>query len=431
MLLAWLGLSEATRAQRRTLVAAALGWMLDAFDVMLYALVVAYIMSDLHMTKATAGLLNTLTLLASGIGGILFGFLADRLGRTRALSLSILTYSVCSFACGFSHSVLQLAFFRCLLGLGMGGEWNTGATLVAETWPSHLRARALALVQSSWAIGYAMAALVAGVVLRFANWRYVFFIGVLPALVVLWIRRSVPESELWRATKKPIVAPQSASAASSRLSSGTSDSPLKRFTGWDLLRPPLLRNTVLILLLNVFGLFGWWGLFTWIPPYLSLPVASGGRGFGVLSTTGLLVTLNLCGMFPGYLLFGAVADKLGRKAAFTLYLLSAALLIPLYANARSPWLIMVMGIVVAFFATGFFSGSGLIASEMFPTEVRARGLGVTYNGARMLSAAAPFVIGAVGQRHGLNTAFYLCAAAFLLAAISVLPLPETRGRQLQ
>src|SRR5215813_8001159 len=159
-------LGEASSAQRRTLLAAALGWMLDAFDVMLYSLVLTYVMADLGMDKQTAGLLNTLTLLASGIGGISFGFIADRIGRKRALVLSIATYSICSFASGLATSVLMLAVFRFILGLGMGGEWNTGATLVAETWPSQLRAKAISLVQSSWAIGYAFAALVAGIVLH-------------------------------------------------------------------------------------------------------------------------------------------------------------------------------------------------------------------------------------------------------------------------
>src|SRR5437773_2624922 len=194
-----LGFAQVTSAQRRTLLAAALGWMLDAFDAMLYALVLTYIMRDLGMSKALAGSLGSLTLLASGIGGMLFGFIADRIGRTRALMLSILTYSICSFASGLSTSILMLAVFRFILGLGMGGEWNTGATLVAETWPDHLRARALALVQSSWAIGYAIAALVAGFMLRFTNWRYVFFVGILPALVTLWIRKDVSEPEMWRA----------------------------------------------------------------------------------------------------------------------------------------------------------------------------------------------------------------------------------------
>src|SRR3954468_2221298 len=175
--------ANSTHDQRRTLIAAALGWMLDAFDVMLYSLVLVHVMRDLGMTQKQAGLLKTLTLVASGVGGLLFGFVADRIGRKRALMLSILTYSVCSFASGLSQSVLMLAAFRFILGLGMGGEWNTGATLVAEAWPMELRAKAMAIVQSSWAIGYAAAALVSGLVLRYFDWRVVFFFGLLPAAV--------------------------------------------------------------------------------------------------------------------------------------------------------------------------------------------------------------------------------------------------------
>src|SRR5229473_8365490 len=190
-------LQQATTEQRRTLLAAALGWMLDAFDAMLYALVLTHVMRDLGMSKATSGLLYTLTLLASGMGGVLFGFLADRVGRKRALMLSILTYSVCSFASGLATSVLVLAVARFILGLGMGGEWNTGATLVAETWPTEFRAKAISIVQSSWALGFAVAALVAGPVAHYFGWRAVFFVGILPALLTLWIQRSVPESEMW------------------------------------------------------------------------------------------------------------------------------------------------------------------------------------------------------------------------------------------
>jgi MFS family permease len=187
----------ATPEQRRTLLAAALGWALDAFDAMLYALVLALLMRDFSMSKSMAGLLGTLTLLASGMGGVLFGFLADRIGRKRALMASIFTYSVCSFASGLATSIAMLAAARFLLGLGMGGEWNTGATLVAETWPAEFRAKALSIVQSSWALGFAAAALVAGPVARYFGWRAVFFVGILPALVTLWIRRSVPESAMW------------------------------------------------------------------------------------------------------------------------------------------------------------------------------------------------------------------------------------------
>src|SRR5215470_7697688 len=190
--------SEVTPAQKRTLIAAALGWGLDGFDVLLYSNVQVYVMAALAIhSKAIAGLPNAFMLLASGIGGVLFGFIADRIGRTKALMLSILTYSLCSLGSGLSTSIVMLICFRFALGLGMGGEWNTGATLVAETWPVHLRARALALVQGAWAWGLAAAAVTAWIVLHYANWRTVFFVGILPALLTLWMRRDVPESAMW------------------------------------------------------------------------------------------------------------------------------------------------------------------------------------------------------------------------------------------
>jgi len=413
-------LRQATPGQRRTLLAAALGWMLDAFDAMLYALVLAHIMRDFGMSKATAGLLYTLTLVASGIGGVLFGFIADRIGRKRALMLSILTYSICSFASGLSTGIVSLAVFRFILGLGMGGEWNTGATLVAETWPDERRAKAIGLVQSSWAIGFALAALVAGVVLRYANWRAVFFVGILPAALTLWIQNRVPESEMWEQRQLGV-------ANFSRTVS-TRESNEDSF--FQIFRPPYLKSTVTLLFLNFFGMFGWWGLFTWLPPYLSLPVEQGGRGFGAMGTTSLLVVLNLFGMFPGYASFGWVADHLGRRRSFILYTFVAAALVPLYAMARSPAVLLILGTIVAFFGTGFFSGSGIVGSEIFPTRVRARALGFTYNGARTMSSLAPLTIGWVGQIKGLSWAFYLCAAAFLLASVMATQLPETKGKQL-
>jgi len=417
-----LTLSHITSAQRRTLLAAALGWMLDAFDAMLYALVLTHVMRDLGMTKATSGFLYTLTLLASGIGGVLFGFVADRIGRKRALMLSILTYSVCSFASGLSTTILMLAVFRFILGLGMGGEWNTGATLVAETWPTELRAKALALVQSSWAIGYAFAALVAGIVLHYADWRMVFFVGILPALLTLWIQKGVPESEMWQEHHR--LAAESALVADAQ-QKYDHDRFLRIF------QPPYVRHTFALLFMNFFGMFGWWGLFTWVPPYLSLPVEQGGRGFGLMGTTALLLVLNLAGMFPGYASFGWVADHLGRRKAFILYTFIASLLVPLYATARRQETLLVVGTVVAFFGTGFFSGSSIIGSEIFPTRVRARALGFTYNGARAMSSVAPLVIGWVGQLKGLSWAFYLCAASFLLAALAATQIPETKGKHLE
>lgn len=409
------GWSQVTPQQKRTLVAAALGWMLDAFDVMLYATAISYVMRDLGMDKPTAGLLNTLTLVASGLGGLMFGFLADRVGRKRALMLSILTYSLCSFGSGLSTGIKMLAAFRFVLGLGMGGEWNTGATLVAETWPTELRAKAISIVQSSFAIGFAAAALVAGLVLRLSNWRWVFFIGILPALVTLWIQHSVPESEMWEEHR--------------RTAAADADSAKPGFGA--LFSARYAKSTFALLFVNFFGMFAWWGVFTWAPALLSLPVSQGGRGFGLAGTTTMLIVQQLIGMFPGYASFGWFADKIGRRKSFMLFLVLAAVLTPVYAIVHGTAAILIAGVVVAFFGTGFFSGSGIVGSEIFPTSLRARALGFTYPGARMMSSIAPFVIGYVWQSRGLTAAFIVCGASFLLAAIVATQLPETRGKALE
>ncbi len=410
---------QASPGQRRTLLAAALGWALDAFDAMLFSLVLALLMRDLAMSKTTAGSLGTLTLFASGIGGMLFGFLADRIGRKRALMASILTYSVCSFASGLATNIAMLAVARFVLGLGMGGEWNTGASLVAESWPTELRAKAISIVQSSWALGFAAAALVAGPVARFCGWRAVFFIGILPAIITLWIQRKVPESEMWQEHTSRSLSANIDHHKSTHVSIGS------------IFKPPYRKHTFALLLFNFFGMFAWWGLFTWLPPYLSLPVEQGGRGFGVMGTTTLLVVLNLFGMFPGYASFGWVADRIGRRKTFLAYSLAAALLIPLYSMSRSQGVLLILGTLVAFFGTGIFSGSGIMGSEIFPTAVRARALGFTYNGARAMSSLAPFVIGRIGQVRGLSWAFHLCAASYLLAALMTTQLPETKGKGLE
>ena len=174
-----------------------MGWLLDAFDVMLYALILTAVIDDLGLSKAQGGLMASLTLGASAIGGLIFGVVADRLGRTRALSLSILLYSIFTFACGFAQTVWQFAAFRILLGLGMGGEWASGAALVSETWPEQHRGKALGIMQSAWAIGYGLAAIVVAIVLPRFGWRAVFFVGIVPALFTFWIRRKVKEPEIW------------------------------------------------------------------------------------------------------------------------------------------------------------------------------------------------------------------------------------------
>ena len=402
---------QITSQQRRALIAASLGWMLDSMDVQLYALVLLEVMESLNMDAGTGGLLASFTLLASAVGGVLFGVFADRKGRTKALMLSILVYSVFTAACGLAQTVFQLAVFRVLLGLGMGGEWASGAALVAETWPPEHRGKAMGLMQSSWAVGYGAAAAVTALLLPHLGWRAVFFVGIAPALLTLWIRRRVAEPEIWLRARG-----QRTEKASVGL--------------WAVFSGPSRRNALLITFMNAGTMFAWWGLFTWIPSYLRLPVEQGGAGLTIVDSSVWIIVLTV-GQFFGYVTFGFIADALGRRRAYLVYLLVAAVLVPIYGSTRNPAALLVLGPFVAFFGTGYFSGFGAISAELFPTRIRATAQGLTYNIGRVASAAAPFAVGELAEVYGLGAAFNLTAVAFLFSAALAAFIPETRGKVLE
>ena len=400
---------DGTPEARRALVAAWLGWMLDAFDVMLYALVLKSIQDDLGMSTSVAGALGSLTLLASAAGGIVFGLVADRYGRTRALMSSVLIYSVFTAACGLAQSVAQLAAFRALLGLGMGGEWASGAALVSETWPAEHRGKALGFMQSAWAVGYGAAAAVTGILLPAWGWRGVFFIGILPAFLTLWVRRRVEEPPIWRASR------ERPAAERGRLA--------------DIFGGAMLRLTAAVTIMNAFTMFGWWGFNQWLPTYLRVPAAAGGIGLSAPTMAAFVVAMQV-GMWFGYVTFGFVADAIGRKRAYVIYTTAAAVLIFLYVSIRVPAALLALGPFVAFFATGYFSGFGAVTAEIYPTGIRATAQGFTYNIGRIASAAAPWVVGTLAQTRGFPFALSLTSVAFLLAALTWRWIPETRGRKL-
>jgi MFS family permease len=401
---------EASPDARRALVAASFGWLLDSFDVMLFSMVLAALISDLGISKATAGLLGSLTLAASAAGGLIFGLVADRFGRRKALMASILIYSVFTAACGFATGVAMLAVFRVFLGLGMGGEWASGASLVSETWPAEHRGKALGLVQSSWAVGYAAAAAVAALVLPVWGWRGVFFVGVGPAFFTLWIQKKVREPEIWRTAR--------AAAGDGRAGFG------------EIFGKKRLRLTIFVTLMNACTMFAWWGFNLWLPAYLSMATAQGGIGLGPRTMSGLVVFMQV-GMWLGYITFGFISDRIGRKRSYVGFLMIASILMLLYSQARQPLLLLVLGPFVAFFATGYFTGFGALTAEIYPTEVRATAQGITYNAGRIVSAAAPFVVGSLAQTRGFGPSFRLIAAAFLVAAALWIGIPETKGRELE
>jgi len=395
-----------TAPRWRALWAAQLGFLLDAMDVLLYVFALAALRADFGWNNAQAGLAASATLLASAAGGVAAGFVSDRIGRRRTLIYTILLYSVASAGTATSRSLGELVFWRALVGLGLGGEWSAGATLVAEWWPAEHRAKAASFMQSGWALGYMAAAGLTALILPRFGWRALFLAGVLPALLTFYIRRHVEEPQVWREQR-----------ARAR---------------WDAIFCPLLRRfTVLATALATSVLFAYWGVFTWLPGFLSLSAAEGGAGMGVVRTSGFVFAVQ-AGAFAGYLSFGALADRFGRRPAFAFYVLAAALLVPLYGMAPRHWpaLLFWMGPLIGFFGTGFFSLFGAMLAELYPTAVRGAGQGFAYNFGRGLSALAPVVVGALADRHGVGAALAINAGFFLAAAALVFLLPETKSTDL-
>lgn len=397
---------DADRSAKRALLASSLGWMLDAFDVMLYALVLRSVRADLDLAADVAGGLQSLTLLASAAGGLIFGVLADRWGRVRALTLSVLVYSVFTAACGLAQSALQLAVFRIFLGIGMGGEWASGAALVSETWKARDRGKALGVMQSSWAIGYGLAAAVNYLVQDVAGygWRAVFFVGVAPALFAFWVRRSIPEPDVWKQAR----------ARTARVSIAAA------------LAAPGIAVTLAVTLMNASTMFAWWGFNTWVPSYLQSPAI----GLSSAGMNGFIIAMQV-GMWFGYVTFGFASDSFGRKITYVTYLVAAAVCVLAYASTSNTTALLLLGPVTAFFATGFFSGFGAVTAELYPTAVRATAQGVTYNFGRVASAAAPWIVGGLSQSHGFPAALSVAAAAYALAAAFWIFIPETAGREIQ
>lgn len=389
----------------KTLFAAQLGWMLDGMDVMLYAFALTTIQREFGLSSAMAGALASYTLLTSAAGGALAGYCADRFGRARVLVWSILVYSIFTGLTATSHSLWELALWRALVGIGLGAEWSAGSVLVAETWPARHRGKAIGFMQAGWAIGYILAAVLAALILPRLGWRVLFLAGAAPALLTFWIRRGIKEPEVWTRAPRTI-----------RLGV--------------LLKPPLIGRMLVATSVCSLVLFAYWGLFTWMPAYLASPASRGGAGLGIVRSSGWIVAVQ-AGAFLGYTLFGFIADRIGRRPAFMLFTLSAAALVPVYAQPhRTPAFLLALGPLIGFFGHGYFSVFGAMLAELFPTGIRATAQGLCYNFGRAVSAMAPVAIGAIADVRGIAAGLAITSAFFGAGALLVLLLPETKGEEL-
>lgn len=380
--------------------------MLDAMDVLLFVFAINTIRDQFGLSAQQAGLVSSFTLAFAAVGGIAFGILADRIGRARSLIYSILIYSIASGGTALSWNLGSLLFWRAIVGIGLGAEWSAGAVLVSETWPAEHRAKAVGIMHSGWALGYMLAAGVTAVVLPRFGWKALFLTGLVPALFAVLLRRKLEEPEIWL---KGRLAP--------------------RRDLRDIFRGVLLRRTLLGSALATSVLFAYWGLFTWIPGFLSGSKERGGAGLTIVKTSGFIVPMQL-GAFAGYIVFGWLADKIGRRYAFLIYVIGAAILTPIYGMSRDQTTLVLLGPAIGFLGTGFFSLFGVMLSELYPTAVRGAGGGFVYNLGRGLSSLSPWLVGYFADQYGLGGSLVLNSAFFLIGAGLIFTLPETRKTQL-
>jgi MFS family permease len=397
--------------EKRTFWACFTGWALDAMDVQLYAVVMPTLIAVWGMSQAQAGTLATAALLFSSVGGWLAGILADRYGRAAVLRLTIVWFAVFTFLSGFTQSFEQLLFTRSMQGLGFGGEWAAGAVLMSEVIDKRVRGRAVGSVQSGWSVGYGAAVLLFTIVFTVAPpemaWRYLFFLGLLPAFFTLWIRRNVEEPQVFREM---------------RATTGG-----HTFQFLEIFGPGLRRRTILASMLAAGGLGGNYVTLTWLATYLKTV-----RNLSVLGTGGYL-GFNILGSFLGYVISAHLSDWLGRRRTFVIMAGSAAVTVSAYTLLPlGDTAVLLLGFPLGFFQSGIIAGMGATFAELFPTRVRATGQGFSYNTGRAVGSMVPALVGVLAARVGLGSAMGMCAAsAYVLVFIATSMLPETRGRELE
>jgi MFS family permease len=398
--------------EKNTFWACTGGWMLDAMDVQMFSFAIPAIIAAFAITNADAGLIGTATLLTSALGGWFAGALSDRLGRVRTLQITIAWFAVFTFLCGFAQTYAQLFALRALMGLGFGGEWAAAAVLMGEVIRPEHRGKAVGAMQSGWALGWGIAALLATLFFSLLPpdlaWRALFWTGFTPALLVLFVRRFVKEPPVFAATQKNLRA------------AGKEANFLEIFS------PAMLRTTVLTCLLSTGAQGGYYAITTWLPTFLRTE-----RGLTILGT-GAYLAVIIFGSLIGYWVSAWLSDRIGRRSNFILF--AACSIVTVVGYTQIPVndsVMLFLGFPLGFFASGVFSGMGPFLTELYPTRMRGSGQGFAYNFGRGIAAMNPLFVGMLSATLPLGQSIGVFAIiAYGLLAVAALLLPETKGLRL-
>lgn len=422
--------SEAAQTKYRwkMLSASVMGYAMDGLDMLLLSFVMTAVMGAFGLSLAQGGLIATITLLGAVLGGYVFGIMADYVGRVKVFSLTILIFSVFTGLTAIAGSFTELNIYRFLAGLGLGGEFGIGMTLVTETWPKEKRARATGMVAMGWQLGVVAAAVISAYVLPAYGWRAVFLVGALPAAFAAWSRYGLQEPEIWtkqNKLKKELAAKvknnQALTAEEQEIYQRTAKFPL-----WHLFadRRTSLTTFGLTVMTSVQNI-GYYGIMTWLPTILM-------QKHGLtLNKTSLWMIATVIGMMLGISVFGYVADKIGRRPAYITFQLASAVCVWVYSGLNDPMQLLIGGAILGFFCNGMMAGYGALLSENYATEARSTAENFIFNSGRAVGGLAPVIIGALAAQYSLSGALALVAFIYIAAAIVVyFIIPETKNRDL-
>jgi benzoate transport len=390
----------------RALIASVLGYAMDGFDLLILGFMLPAIAVDLHLSSTQAGSLVTWTLVGAVAGGVIFGVLSDYFGRVRMLTWTILIFAVFTGLCALAQGYGDLLAYRTIAGIGLGGEFGIGMTLVAEAWPAAQRARVSSYVGLGWQLGVLAAALLTPLLLPVIGWRGMFALGLLPAVVSFFVRRRVEEPALF----------------TERVARGMRKAPMKLLVA----DARTIRASVGVTILCSVQNFGYYGLMIWLPTYLS-------KTFGyTLTRSGLWTAVTVLGMAAGIWLFGVAADRFGRKPAFLFYQAGAVVMVFVYSQLSTPFALLIGGAVMGMFVNGMIGGYGALISELYQTDARATAQNVLFNIGRAVGGFGPVAVGALAARFSFATALGVLASIYLLDILATLFLiPERRGATLE
>ena len=407
-----------TRKERwKIMWASIIGYAMDGLDVLILSFAMAAIVSEFGLTLGEGGMIATYTLIGTVLGGYIFGIFADWWGRVHTFSLTIIIFSIFTGACAFADNAVHLDILRFLAGLGLGGEYGIGMTLVSETWPGAKRARATAGVAMGWQAGAVLAAILAAVVLPDYGWRGLFLVGVLPALLAAWARHGIKEPPMWVKRKEMKKALQARKDAGEKLTAEEEEqlTEAKKFPLAHLFADKKTTiTTIALTIMTSVQNFGYYGIMVWLPMILMKE-----HGLTTKSMSGWMI-VTVIGMIAGIFVFGWLCDRLGRKKPYLLFYVCAAAMVYIYVNLGTPIALLFGGAFLGFFCNGMMAGYGTLLSENYTTDARSTAQNFIFNTGRAVGGFAPVIIGTIAQTNGFNTAFVLLSAVYLAAAVNVL-----------